>query len=321
MQTEYTGTRSTAEGGVGTSPNTPELPPANLLPLDSRSPPRSPLLSLQFMPPPPNPPRVDEDETMDIVPDSEPSRIADGPTPSVYPVGPADRVPTLVESDHEIVPESSGETDDSGFAQGDTDRVVQGEKMQETEPETEQDDDPMDGDQLLVNQRRKRPPKPILEEEQEDQRVEQVVHDDATVPRTEDEVPLAAPTKLPKPSPEPLPPRGRSTRNKRPIIYTESPGTSENEASTMKLCPILVILKYVSGRGRNRRNPCRSSNQKEESRKGGESRGGWHPYRNSWSREKGQATCIRQSRQERRQGFRYENETPKGAGKRKEDIR
>lgn len=246
LQTEYTGTRSTAEGGIRTSLNTPELPPIHLLPLNSCSP-RSPLLSLQFMPPPPNPPRVDEDETMDIVPDSEPSRIADGPMPSLNLPGTVGQVPTLTEDDNEIIPGSSGETDNGSIAQGDTDHVAQGEKMRETEPETEQDDDPMDDDRPLVNRRRKRPQKPTLEEEEEEQRAEQEVHDDAIVPETEDEVPLATLVKLPKPAPKPLPPRSRSTRNKRPIVYTESPDTSENDVSAIKLWSILAILKYVSG--------------------------------------------------------------------------
>lgn len=191
---------------------------------------------------------------MYIVPDSEPSRIADGPVPSLLPSGPTIRELSLAEDDNETVPGSSNESDDRYLAQGITDHVAQSEKMQETEPETEQGDDPMDDDQPIVNQRRKRPPKPILEDEEEGQQVEQEVRDDATVPETEDEVPLATLVKPPKPAPK-LPPRGRSTRNKRPIVYTESPDTSENEVSTTKLWPILAILKYVSGRGKNRGNP------------------------------------------------------------------
>jgi hypothetical protein len=275
--------------------NTPEPPPADLLPLDSHSPPRSPLLSLQFMPPPPNLPRVDDDETMDTVPDSEPSRMADGPMPSLYPPEPASREPTPAEDDGETAPGSSGETNDGGLVEGDPDHIAQGEKMQETEPEPEQDDDPMDGDKPLVDQRRNWPPKLILEEEKQ---VEQEVRDGATVLESEDEVPLATLVKPPKPAPKPLPPRGRSTRSKRPIVYTESPDASENEVSTIKLWSIIAVLKYVSGRGSNGRNPRGTPSQKEESRKGRKIRGGYHPCHSSRSRKKGQATCVRQSCQE-----------------------
>lgn len=205
------------------------------------------------MPPPPDPPRVDEDETMDIVPDSEPSRIADAPTPSLHLPGPASRA--LTPDDNETVPESSSEMDNGALAQGDTDRVAQGEGVQETEPEAEQDDDPMDGDQPLVNKQRKRQSKPILSEDEGEQQAGREIRDNATVPETEDEIPLAILAKPPKPQPKPLPPRGRSTRNKRPIVYTESPDTSENEVSTMNLWSMLVILKHVSGRSRNGRNP------------------------------------------------------------------
>ena len=205
------------------------------------------------MPPPPNPPTVDEDETMDIVPDSEPSGIVDGPAPSLPLPGLISQAPTLVEDINNTVPRPSSDTDGIGPAHGDTSHATQGEKMQETELEAEQYDDPMDGDLPLANQRRRRPPKLILEEEQQ---VEQEVRDSATVPETEDEVPLATLVKPPKPTPKPLPPRGRSTRNKRPIVYTESPDTSENEVSATKLSSIHGVLKYVSGRRRNGRNTC-----------------------------------------------------------------
>ena len=246
MQAEYTGPRSTAEGGAGTSMNTPEPHPADLLPLDSHS--RSPLLSLQFNPPPSKPPGVDEDEIMDIVPDSEPSRIADEQMLSLNFPGPSSQVPALAEDENEPVPGSSGETDDSRLAQEGTDHDG---GMQEVASGTEQADDPMDRDQPLVDRRRKGPPKPMLEEEQEEQQAEREARDDGTVPETEDEVPLANLIKPSKPAPKTLPPRGRSTRNKRPIVYTESPDTSENEVSTVKLSSTLGILKSISGRGSN----------------------------------------------------------------------
>lgn len=241
LQTESTGTRSLDEGGMGISQNSPEPPP--LRPLPRYTPPRTPL-SPQFMPPPPNPPQLDEDETMDVVPDSEPSRMADGSMSSLHL--PVNRAPALAEED-EIVPESTYETDDRASAQMD---VGQGGK-QRTGLETELDDDPMDDDQPLVKQRTKRPQKPVVEEEEH--QAEQEVRDDVTVPETEDEVPLAIAVKPSKPAPKPLPPRGRSTRNKRPIIYTESPDTSENEVRTVVLLPTYVILKHVSGTRRRTR--------------------------------------------------------------------
>lgn len=167
---------------------------------------------------------------MDIVPDSEPSRIADGSMLSLRLPGQASLNPPLVDSDDEIVPESSGEANGNPPAQRDASHLPQDEKKQTTEPETEQDDDPMNDDQLLVGQREK--PKSIPEEGEEEEQEEQVEQEgrgDATVPETEDEVPLATVVKPGKPTPKPLPPRGRSTRNKRPIIYTESPDTSEDE--------------------------------------------------------------------------------------------
>lgn len=200
-----------------------------------------PTRSPQTMPPPPKPQRVDEDETMDIVPDSEPSRATDGPMSSLHLPRPVSRVPTLAEDNNEIVPESSGETDDDTSEQIHPNRAAQDTEVQETEAETEREDDPMDSNQPLVKQRPKQPPKPVLEEEVEEQEMEEQeevhheIRDDATVPETEDEVPLAAVVKPTKAAPKPLPPRGRSMRNKRPIIYTESPDTSENEVSTMKL--------------------------------------------------------------------------------------
>jgi hypothetical protein len=200
------------------------------------------------MPPPPNPPRGDEDEIMDIVPDSEPPRMTDGPTPSLHPPELASRAPTLNEDANETVPESSGEMGDGGLAQGGIDCIAQGEKMQETDPDTEQDDDPMDSDQPLAN-KRKRSPKPILEAQE--QQVGQEERGDAIVPESESEVPLVTLVKPPKPAPKSLPPRGRSTRNKRPIVYTESPDGSENEVSTMELWSMFTLLKRVSGRGRN----------------------------------------------------------------------
>lgn len=207
------------------------------------------------MPPPPNPPQVDEDETMDIVPDSEPPRIADGLTPSSNPPELASRAPTLDEDVDEIVPESSVETDNGGLVRGDAGCVEQGEKVQETDPDTEQDDDPMDSERLLANRRRKWSPKPVLDGEAQGQQVEQGVYDDAIVPESESEVPLATLVKPPKPAPKSLPPRGRSTRNKRPIVYTESPDASGNEVSTMELRSTFTFLKPVSGRGRCGRNP------------------------------------------------------------------
>jgi len=211
-------TQPTGEGGVRTTLDTPEPPPVDPLPLDS--PPRP----LQFMPPPPNPPRIDEDETMDVVPDSEPSRLADGPMSSLHLPQPASRVLTLAEDDNETVPETDNEISE----RRNPDQTDQDANMQETEAETEQEDHPMDSDHLLVEQQS---PKHVVEQEEQ---VEQEVHDDATVPETEDDIPLATVIKSAKAATKPLPPRGRSTRNKRPIIYTESPDTSENEVSTMK---------------------------------------------------------------------------------------
>jgi len=172
---------------------------------------------------------------MDIVPDSEPSRMADGPMSSLQFPRPTSRVPTLTEGDEKTAPESSGGTDNETPDQKDPNNVAQDTNIQETEPETERDDDPTDSDQPLVRQRTKRPPKPLLEEEEEEEgQVEREIRDDATVPETEDEVPLVTLVKPAKAPPKPLPPRGRSTRNKRPIVYTESPDTSENEVSTKK---------------------------------------------------------------------------------------
>jgi len=192
------------------------------------------------MPPPQNPPRVDEDETMDIVPDSEPSRMTDGPMSSLHLPHPANRVTTPAENDNETVPEtvpeSSGETDNETSERRNASRIAQDTNLREAEPETKQGDDPMDNDLPLVKQRAKRPPKPLPEEEEvEEEQVEQAIRDDVTVPETEDEVPLATVVKAAKAVSKPsLPSRGRSTRNKRPIIYTESPDTSENEVSTVK---------------------------------------------------------------------------------------
>ncbi|KAF9648083.1 hypothetical protein BDM02DRAFT_3116022 [Thelephora ganbajun] len=222
FEIESSENRSTGEGGIGTNLSTLQQPPSRPLPPDY------PLQSPKFMPPP-KPPRVDEDETMDVVPDSEPSRVADGPMSSLHLPRAASRVLILAEDDNETVPESSGETDNEISVQRNLDLIAQGERMQETEPETEQGDDPMDSDQPLIKQRARRPPKPALEEEEEEEQVEQEVDDDATVPETEDEVPLVVLVKSKKVTPKPLPPRSRSTRNKRPIIYTESPDTSENE--------------------------------------------------------------------------------------------
>lgn len=223
------------EGETRTTPSTPEPPPVDLLPRNSRSPLRSPLLSSQFMPPPPNPQRLDEDETMDIVPDSEPSRIADGSTSSLRLPGHTSLNPPLVDSDDEIVPESSSEANGDPPVQRDAGHLPQDEKKQNTEPETEQGDDPMNDDRLLAGQREKLSPKSIPEEGKGEEQVEQEEgRDDATVPETEDEVPLATVVKPGKPTPKPVPLRGRSTRNKRPIIYTESPDTSEDEVSVMK---------------------------------------------------------------------------------------
>jgi hypothetical protein len=223
------------------------------------------------MPPPPKPPRVDEDETMDIVPDSEPSRMTDGPMSSLHLPRPASRVTTLAENDNETVPESSGETDNEASEQRDTDHIARGTDIRETGSETEPEDDPMDSDLPLVKQRAKRPPKPLLEVEEE--QVEQAIRGDTAMPETEDEVPLATVIKAAKAAPKPpLPARGRSTRNKRPIIYTESPDTSENEVSTVTFWSIFATLSDVSGRGRaTGRDPCRTSSKEEEGRKDGES--------------------------------------------------
>ena len=234
LETESTETQPTGEGGAGPTLDAPEPPRADPLLLDY------PLRSLQFMPPPPNPPRVDEDEIMDIVPDSEPSRMADGPMSSLHLPRPASRMTVLAENDSETVPEtvpeSSAETDNETSEQGDKDHIARNTNIQETEPDTEQEVDPMDTDLPPVKRRTKRPPKPLPEEEEvEEEQVEQAIRDDATVPETEDEVPLATVVKTAKAAPKPpLPPRGRSARNKRPIIYTESPDTSENEVSMVK---------------------------------------------------------------------------------------
>ena len=182
---------------------------------------------------------------MDIVPDSEPSRATDGPMSSLHLPRPASQAPTLAEDDNGTAHESLGGADNETSEPRNQDPVAPDTKMQETEAEAEQEDDPMDSDQPLVKQRPKRPPKPVLEDEE----AQQEVRDDMTVPETEDEVPLATVVKPTKPAPKPLPPRGRSTRNKRPIIYTESPDASENEVSTVKFCSISATLNYVSGRG------------------------------------------------------------------------
>ena len=226
LGTESTETQPTGEGEVGVVTNTPELPPADPLLLNS------PLRSPQFMPPPPKPPRTDEDETMEVIPDSEPSRVADGPMSSLHLPRPTSRAPTIAEGDNETVPESSGEADNDISEQRDPENIVGDTKMQETEVETEREDDPMDSDQPLLKQRSRRSPKPVLEAEEEEE-VQQEVRDDVTVPETEDEVPLATVIKPAKAAPKPPPPRGRSTRNKRPIIYTESPDTSENDVSAI----------------------------------------------------------------------------------------
>ena len=161
--------------------------------------------------------------------------MGDGPTPSVRPPEPGSRAPILYEGADEIVPESSGEMDDGGPVQGGVGYNPQGGKMQETDPDTEQDDDPMESDRPLANQRRKPSPEPIPAGRTQEQQAEQEIRDDAVIPESESEVPLAVLVKPPKPAPKPLPPRGRSTRNKRPIVYTESPDASENEVSTMEL--------------------------------------------------------------------------------------
>ena len=103
---------------------------------------------------------------MDIVPDSEPSRMADGSMSSFIP---ASRVPILADN-YETVPESSGETDNETSGRN-LDHIAQDTNIQAAEPETEKEDDPMDSDQPLVKRRAKRPPKPILEEEEEDSRL------------------------------------------------------------------------------------------------------------------------------------------------------
>lgn len=230
METESTETQPTGEGGAGSTLDTPEPFRADPLPLDS------PLRCPQPMPPPPGPPQVDEDETMDIVPDSEPSRMTDGPMSSLHLPHPANRVTTPAENDNETVPESSGETDNETSERRNSSRIAQDTNLREIAPEIEQGDDAMDNDLPLVKQRAKRPPRPLPEEEEvEEEQVEQAIRDDVTAPETEDEVPLATVVKAAKAISKPsLPLRGRSTRNKRPIIYTESPDTSENEVSTVK---------------------------------------------------------------------------------------
>jgi len=167
--------------------------------------------------------------------------MADGPMSSLHLPRPPSRMTVLAENDSETVPEtvpeSSAETDNETSEQRNTNHIARDTNIQETEPDTEQEDIPMDTDLPLVKRRTKRPPKPLPEEEEvEDEQVEQAIRDDATVPETEDEVPLATVIKTTKAVPKPpLPPtRGRSARNKRPIIYTESPDTSENEVSTVK---------------------------------------------------------------------------------------
>jgi len=183
---------------------------------------------------------------MDVVPDSEPSRLVDGPMSSLHL-----QVSDITNGKNRVVPESSGEADIETSEHNNPDRSAQDTKAQDTEADTEQEDDPMDSDRPLVKQRPKRPPKPAPEEEEEEEEVQQGAHDDTTVPETEDEVPLAI--KTTKAVPKPLPPRGRSMRNKRPIIYTESPDTSENEVSTIEIQPVFIILSCLRKRKRNRK--------------------------------------------------------------------
>ena len=157
-------------------------------------------------------------------------------------------MPAVINNENRTVPDSSGETDIETSELNNPDHSARDIKARKTEPETEQEDDPMDS-QPLVKQRPKRPPKPVLEEEEEE--VQQEVRDNTTVPETEDEVPLATVVKTTKAAPKSLPPRGRSMRNKRPIIYTESPDTSDNEVSTAKFRFTFVIL--ICPRRRKRR--------------------------------------------------------------------
>ena len=211
---------------------------------------------------------------MDIVPDSEPSRVADGPMSSLHLPGPESRVPDVANDEEwtlesavarvmgeearvastvrDIIsgkkgakPKSSDKSDIKAPEHNNTDRSSGDAKAQDPEVETEQEDDPM-GSQPLIKQRPKRPPKPLLEDEEEDEEegedVHQEVRDNTVVPETEDEAPLATVVKPTKAAPKPLPPRGRSMRNKRPIIYTESPDTSENEVSTIKFQFTSLIL-------------------------------------------------------------------------------
>lgn len=160
--------------------------------------------------------------------------MIDGPMSSLHLPQPASRVVPLAENDNETVPESSGEADNETSEQRNTNHIAQDTNTRETEPETEPEDDPMGSDIPLVKKHTKRPPKPLPEEAQvNEEQVEQAIRDDVTVPETEDEIPLATVVKTAKAAPKPLPPRGRSTRSKRPIIYTESPDTSENEVSTV----------------------------------------------------------------------------------------
>lgn len=203
---------------------------------------------------------------MDIVPDSEPSRVSDGPMSSLHLPGLESRVPDIMNDEGEIlesamsdiingrkriVPKSSGNSDTKVPEHNNPDRSA--EDAKDHEAETEKEDDPMDS-QPLVRQRPKRPPKPVLEEEDEDEdEVRQEVRDNTVVPETEDEAPLATVVKPTKAAPKPLPPRGRSMRNKRPIIYTESPDTSENDVSAIKLQFTSVILTCLRKRKRNQK--------------------------------------------------------------------
>jgi len=203
---------------------------------------------------------------MDIVPDSEPSRVADGPMSSLHLPGRESRIPDVINDEEwtlksaasdiingkmRTVPKLSGQAEIKAPERDNPDRSAKVTKAQDPEAETEQEDDPMDS-QPLVKQMPKRPPKPVLEED-DDEEVHQEVRDDTIVPETEDEVPLATVVKPAKAAPKPLPPRGRSMRNKRPIIYTESPDTSENEVSAVKFRFTFVVLTSLRKRKRNQK--------------------------------------------------------------------
>ena len=149
-------------------------------------------------------------------------------------------------------PKPPSKSDITAPEHSNTDRGAQDPKEQGPETETKQEDDPMDS-QPLVKHRPKRPPKPVLEEEDEEEEVHQEARDNTVVPETDDEVPLAAVVKPTKSAPKPLPPRGRSMRNKRPIVYTESPDASENEVSAVKFRFTFVVLTCLRKRKRNRK--------------------------------------------------------------------